>query len=70
MSEERAQCLFESKAPDIASAVMIPLMDSSRLGILALGYAEQDRFHVEMSTLFLGYLGALVSRAVVAHLDT
>jgi uncharacterized protein YigA (DUF484 family) len=70
LSEERAQCLFESEAPDIASAVMIPLMDGSRLGILAVGYAEQDRFHVGMGTLFLHYLGELVSRAVVAHLDT
>jgi uncharacterized protein len=70
LSEERAQCLFESEAPDIASAVMIPLMDGKRLGILALGCAEQDRFHAGMGTLFLGYLGELVSRAVIAHLNT
>jgi uncharacterized protein len=67
LSEERAQCLFESEAPDIASAVLIPLIEGQRLGVLALGSTEQDRFHAGMGTLFLGYLGELVSRAVASH---
>jgi uncharacterized protein YigA (DUF484 family) len=69
LTGERAHCLFGSDAPDIASAVMIPLIDKSRLGVLALGSVDKDRFHAGMGTLFLGYLGELVSRALVSHLS-
>jgi uncharacterized protein YigA (DUF484 family) len=67
LTEARAHCLFESEAPNIASAVMVPLIDGKRLGVLALGSTDKERFHAGMGTLFLGYLGELVSRAVIAH---
>ncbi len=68
LTEARAKCLFEREAPDIASAVMVPLIDGERLGVLALGSADKERFYPGMGTLFLGYLGELVSRAVIAHI--
>lgn len=68
LTEARAQCLFEREAPDIASAVMVPLIDGKRLGVLALGSADKERFYPGMGTLFLGYLGEMVSRALVVHI--
>lgn len=68
LADERAQCLFGAEAPEIASAVLIPLMDDKRLAVLALGSVDKERFHAGMGTLFLGYLGELVSRAIASHL--
>ncbi len=52
----------------VRSAVLVPLSDGRRLGVLALGSLESDRFHSGMGTLFLGHLGELVSRALKGHL--
>jgi uncharacterized protein YigA (DUF484 family) len=68
LTDARALCLFDAEAPDVVSAVLIPLVDAKRLGVLALGSADKDRFHAGMGTLFLGYLGELVSKAIVLHL--
>ena len=64
--------MFEHEAPDLAAAVMVPLIDGKRLGVLALGSLDKERFHTGMGTLFLGYLGELVSKAVkavIAHIS-
>ncbi|MGH8501244.1 MAG: DUF484 family protein [Gammaproteobacteria bacterium] len=68
LADARVNYLFDAEVGGVASAVMVPLVDGKRLGVLALGSAEQDRFHVGMGTLFLGYLGELVSRAIGSHL--
>jgi len=68
LTEAQARCLFDREAPNIASSVMIPLMDGKRLGVLALGSADHNRFSAGMGTLFLRFLGELVSRALVSHL--
>lgn len=60
--------VFGDIGVEVKSAVLIPLTDGRNLGILALGSHEPDRFHNGMGTLFLGYLGELVSRAVNTHL--
>lgn len=67
---EQTVWLFGADAdPEVASAVAVPLIDGSRrMGMLALGSRDADRFHPGMGTLFLGYLGDLVSRAVSLRL--
>ncbi len=62
--------VFGDVGAQVKSAVLIPLTDGRKLGILALGSQESDRFHNGMGTLFLGYLGELVSRAVNTRLLT
>lgn len=59
--------LFGEEAEAIASAVMVPLLGTEPAGILALGSQEESRFHPGMGTLFLGYLGELISKAVLIH---
>jgi hypothetical protein len=45
----------------------VPLQDPERLGILAVGSHDEQRFHPGMGTLFMGTLGELVSRAIRRH---
>ena len=67
LSESQLTELFGDYGLEINSAVMIPLTDGRKLGVMALGSAEHERFHDGMGTLFLGYLGELVSRALRVH---
>jgi uncharacterized protein YigA (DUF484 family) len=69
LNQACGHCMFEREVPDIAAAVMVPLIDGKRFGVLALGSVDKGRFHTGMGTLFLGYLGKLVSKAVIAHIS-
>jgi uncharacterized protein len=69
LNQACGHCMFEREVPDIAAAVMVPLIDGKRFGVLALGSVDKGRFHTGMGTLFLGYLGKLVSKAVTAHIS-
>lgn len=64
LTAAEAEYLFDPEAGEVSSAVMIPLHSAENMGILALGSNEPDRFHTGMGTLFLGYLGELISRAI------
>lgn len=64
LRREQLDWLFGEDAGDVASAVVIPLLDTEALGVLALGSREAERFHPSMGTLFLGYLGDLLASAV------
>lgn len=68
LTQAQGKYLFADQSGEIASAVMIPLGDGKRFGILALGSPEADHFHPGMGTLFLGYLGGLIGAAVKARL--
>lgn len=67
LQQDQLNFLFTDDAPRIASAVMVPLISSERVGLLALGSHEESRFHPGMGTLFLGYLGELISKAIAAY---
>jgi uncharacterized protein YigA (DUF484 family) len=69
LPDEQLGVLFPEAENPVQSAVAVPLMDGSRrLGILALGSREDTRFHPGMGTLFLGYLGEIISHAVATRL--
>ncbi len=70
-SAEQMELLFGSKADEIASAVVVPLCaddDSSCLGLLGIGSIDSKRYHPDMGTVFVSYLGAVISRIFSAHL--
>ncbi|MGI9303447.1 MAG: DUF484 family protein [Gammaproteobacteria bacterium] len=69
LTASEAKYLFGRHSGEISSAVMIPLYATHDIGILALGSQQKDRFHTGMGTLFLGYLGELISRAVTTHIE-
>jgi len=69
LADEQLATLFPEAEHPVQSAVAVPLMEGSRrLGILALGSREDTRFHPGMGTLFLGYLGEIISHAVSTRL--
>lgn len=59
--------LFEDDTHKILSSVFVPLSHHTPLGYLVLGSHDPNRFHAGMGTLFLGYLGELVTHAIIAH---
>ena len=61
--------LFGKNSEAVRSAVLIPLYDTQRIGVLALGSCNEQRFHPAMGTLFINYLGELVSCALAKHLN-
>lgn len=56
--------LFGEDSELISSAALVPLGESSRLGMLAIGSRDAEHFHPSKSTDFLSRLGGLVSRAI------
>lgn len=67
LTDDQLSFLFGEHATEISSAVAVPLFSTGKLGLLALGSSEEARFHPGMGTLFLGYLGELISSAVQSH---
>ncbi|MFP4079367.1 MAG: DUF484 family protein [Ectothiorhodospira sp.] len=70
LSQLQLEALFpDEMVAEIRSAVVVPLLEGSDpLGLLALGSRDASRFHPGMGTLFLGYLGEIVSHAVSRRL--
>jgi len=64
MSEEDVHHLFGDLQGKVSSAVLVPLANAEPLGFIAMGSREKARFHPGMGTLFLGYLGELVTQAI------
>lgn len=64
LSPAQAQYLFGKLADELASGAIIPLFDADRrcIGLLGIGSIDPKRFHAEMGTTFLHYLGAVLSR--------
>ncbi|MFO7603308.1 MAG: DUF484 family protein [Gammaproteobacteria bacterium] len=69
---EQLQPLFHDSATTIHSAALIPLVsnadDTACIGILAIGSKDPERFHAEMGTIFLAYLGQVITRVMRLHL--
>ncbi len=68
LSGEQVRYLFSESAPRIASAALIPLEGIGWYGLLAVGSADEARFHLGMGTLFLSRMGELISHALQPYL--
>lgn len=56
--------LFHDDADEIGSMALVPLGGKSRIGFLAIGSNDSDRFHPGMSIDFLARVGELVAGAL------
>lgn len=56
--------LFHDDAQEIGSVALVPLGDKTRIGFLAIGSADADRFHPGMSIDFLARVGDLIAEAL------
>ncbi|MBS3785884.1 MAG: DUF484 family protein [Gammaproteobacteria bacterium] len=69
LDSERLQLVFGEQATDIRSAAVVPLDEPPVLGYIAIGSRDPNRYHIEQGTIFLGHLGALVSRILRRALE-
>jgi uncharacterized protein YigA (DUF484 family) len=67
LTAEQKKYLFGELVEETASCVLIPFGEEQRKGMLAMGSREPDRFRADLGTTFLGYLGAVVERALHHH---
>lgn len=56
--------LFGEQAEQITSAAVVPLAGHGKLGLLALGSHESDRFGPTLGTAFLARIGELITAAI------
>lgn len=54
--------LFESRSGMIQSAAVIPLVKGETIGLLGIGSYDADYFQSSQGTLFLSYVGEVLSR--------
>lgn len=69
LKPEQLACLFGAQAPEIGSAVLLPLGEQGGYGLLAIGSREHDRFHPGMGTMFLRHMSELVSGVLRPYLE-
>jgi uncharacterized protein len=62
------QFIFQEKAGQIGSTAITPIASNHPLGILAIGNRDPDYYRSSMNTLFLSYIGEVLSRVLPKHL--
>lgn len=70
LRRERLEALFGARAEAVRSAAIIPLGHDGALGVLALGSADEHKFHPGMGTLFLSLLGQMLGQCLVRWTDS
>lgn len=65
LNEDQRRFLFDERAPNVLSAAVIPLVKGRCQGLLAIGSFEDNYFHSSMGTLFLNYVGEILSRVLL-----
>ncbi|WP_243633833.1 DUF484 family protein [Motiliproteus coralliicola] len=69
LSDRQRQFLFDDRADKVLSAAVVPLVKGNTLGLLAIGSFEANYFHSSMGTLFLNYVGEVLSRVLFRLLN-
>jgi uncharacterized protein len=64
--DSQREFLFGPEGPEMGSVALVPLGEKGRLGLLALGSVDRDRFHPGMSTEFLARMADLIADALTA----
>ncbi|MEE9302442.1 MAG: DUF484 family protein [Thiotrichaceae bacterium] len=68
ITEKQCVYMFGKNAKKIKTAVLIPLQNTKNMGVVALGSTDERRFHPGMGTLFLSYMGELISESIARHI--
>ena len=69
LREEEMTFLFGDNGAQVGSAASIPLCYNNLYGILAVGNADPNFYTGSMGTLFLSYIGEVLSRLIPQHLS-
>lgn len=60
--------LFPDHCERVASAAVVPLVKGDNIGLLAMGSFDPDYFQSSQGTLFLSYVGEVLSRVIARQL--
>ena len=69
ITKKQSLYLFDNETDNVKSAVLIPLQNTQNLGVVALGSKDESRFHPGMGTLFLSYMGELITASIARHIE-
>lgn len=64
LADKEREFLFGDRAGNVLSAAAVPLVKGNTIGLLAIGSFEANYFHSSMGTLFLNYIGEVLSRVL------
>ncbi|MBY4676427.1 DUF484 family protein [Marinobacterium arenosum] len=64
LSDEQYRFLFQQDAERIGSAAVVPLVKGQTIGLLAIGSYDPDYFQSSQGTLYLSYVGEVLSRVL------
>src|SRR2546421_9356481 len=62
--DSQREFLFGPAGAEMTSLALVPLADERKVGLLALGSADRDRFHPGMSTEFLARMAELIGASL------
>lgn len=65
LREEELRFLFGHEGEQIKSCAVIPLQYERPLGLLAIGSANREHFRTSMDTLFISFVGDVLSRVLL-----
>lgn len=68
LSEAMNRFLFQDNAVRVQSAAVVPLVKGETLGLLAIGSFDPHYFQSSQGTLFLSYVGEVLSRVLARNL--
>ncbi|MTI63674.1 DUF484 family protein [Methylophaga sp.] len=67
LTKAQKQLLFNDKADNIQSVACLPLGHEPCAGLLAIGSEDPNRFHADMATDYLSFLGEVFMRVLRYH---
>ena len=74
VTEDKLDFLFQEQAQQVCSVAVIPLNyplgEPRQLGVLAIGSRDKRHFRASMGTVFISYLGEVLSRILARHLQS
>ena len=74
VTEDKLDFLFQEQAQQVHSVAIIPLNyplgEPRQLGVLAMGSRDKRHFRASMGTVFISYLGEVLSRILARHLQS
>ena len=69
LTKAQKDLLFASKADKVQSAACLPLGHEPCAGLLAIASYDEDRFHADMATDYLSFLGEVTMRLLRPYHD-
>jgi len=69
LTKAQKELLFANKADKVQSVACLPLGHNPCAGLLAIASYDEDRFHADMATDYLSFLGEVTMRLLRPHHD-